>query len=546
VTNSSQTLVPGISSEIPGAGTYAEQDTTPPTADPPSLDAHTAPAEAYWPWAVPTRRPARPAAPRPHTLSDAVVGQIVDRASSDDFHDWMGHVRGAAGCKNPIRLDGYIHVNNPAGQRIYTYSTEDMPDGAIYTPCGNRRARACPSCAETYRKDTYHLIRAGLQGDRWGIPPLNEHIALFVTATAPSFGPVHHRVVKVHAADCRKKHGCTCRAETCRPFGRPCPHGGSIVCRQRHSATDARLGQPLCLDCYDHRAHVVWHHEAPELWRRTIQQVDREIRYLGRALGVTLRRRYLKVYEFQVRGAIHYHALIRLDGYHPDCPEAVVPPPSSVRRSDLEQAVRLAFQKTGFTSAAHPANGGNGWPIGWGPQLDVKHVNAPGGPVNLAQVTGYLAKYVTKGTEVTGLELRRVDDLIVENLPDDHPGRLVRACWELGEHPDYWRLRRYAHQYGYGGHITTKSRRFSVTMGFLREQRAIWRRTEGHPELWHDDQAELVIYELGYQATGWRSTGDAILANTAAADAREYAETARLELQQPNIGTTPTLLPVAA
>jgi hypothetical protein len=36
-----------------------------------------------------------------------------------------------------------------------------------------------------------------------------------------------------------------------------------------------------------------------------------------------------------------------------------------------------------------------------------KHVNAPGGEVNLAQVTGYIAKYVTKGTEATGLDLRR-------------------------------------------------------------------------------------------------------------------------------------------
>jgi hypothetical protein len=34
----------------------------------------------------------------------------------------------------------------------------------------------------------------------------------------------------------------------------------------------------------------------------------------GLGLGVDLRRRYVKVYEFQARGVIHYHALIRLDG----------------------------------------------------------------------------------------------------------------------------------------------------------------------------------------------------------------------------------------
>ncbi|WP_431729899.1 replication initiator [Verrucosispora sp. TAA-831] len=65
--------------------------------------------------------------------------------------------------------------------------------------------------------------------------------------------------------------------------------------------------------------------------------------------------------------------------------------------------------------------------------------------------------------------------------------------------------------------MTTKSRALSVTLGFLRHQRTIWRRTEGHPHTWDDEQAERVIYELGYQAPGWITTGDALLANTAAA-----------------------------
>ena len=45
-----------------------------------------------------------------------------------------------------------------------------MPDGVIYKPCGNRRATTCPGCAETYRRDAYHLIRAGLTGGK-GVPP---------------------------------------------------------------------------------------------------------------------------------------------------------------------------------------------------------------------------------------------------------------------------------------------------------------------------------------------------------------------------------------
>jgi hypothetical protein len=531
MTVSQQTLVPGVT-QTPGAGAYCQ----PPLPIPaPTTVPGRVTDDRYWPWAQPTRTaPAGDGSV--FGIPAGTVHTVYTRTMSEDFHEWMDHIAGASGCRHPIRLEGHIHVNNPAGQRIATFDTADMPDGAIYTPCGNRRASVCPSCAETYRRDTYHLIRAGLQGDRWGIPPLHEHIALFVTATAPSFGRVHHRVVKVHAADCRKKAGCTCRAQICHPFGRICPHGQLMACRDRHTATDSRLGQPLCLDCYDHHAQVVWHHEAAELWRRTIQQVDRELRRLGRAQGVDLRRRYVKVWEFQVRGVIHYHALVRLDGYNPDCPEAIVPPPACITRQAFEDAVRAAFAKTSHTSPAHPANDGHGWRITWGDLdngLDIRHVNASGGEVNLAQVTGYIAKYVTKGTEVTGLALRRVDELVVEQLdPKTHVGRLVRACWELGAHPGWERLRRYAHQYGYGGHITTKSRRFSVTMGFLRQQRMIWRRTEGHPHTWDDEQADLVIYELGYQATGWITAGDALLANTSAALAREYDEAGRDALRE--------------
>ncbi|MEU0156752.1 replication initiator [Micromonospora fulviviridis] len=197
MTSSTLPLAPGTTT-VPGTGASAE------------------PA-GYWPWAAPTTtRPADHGWVRGHDPRTVASGRA--RAQDPDYPDWLGHVRAASACKHPIRLAGQIHVNDRDGNRMATIDTEDMPDGAIYTPCGNRRAAVCPSCAEVYRRDTYHLIKAGLQGDRWGIPPLHEHIAIFLTATAPSFGPVHHRVVKVHAADCRKKDGCTCRASVCHPF----------------------------------------------------------------------------------------------------------------------------------------------------------------------------------------------------------------------------------------------------------------------------------------------------------------------------------------
>ena len=165
-----------------------------------------------------------------------------------------------------------------------------MPDAAIYTACGNRRATVCPACAQTYQRDAFQLLRAGLVGGK-GVPEsVASHPAVFATFTAPSFGTVHARKVKRHT--CRNRRRCDCRAEPCHPrratdpTARPCQHGQQTVCWARHEADDARLGQPLCLDCYDYDAQVVWNHAAPELWRRTTIAVTRHLHGRARQLGL--------------------------------------------------------------------------------------------------------------------------------------------------------------------------------------------------------------------------------------------------------------------
>ncbi len=108
-----------------------------------------------------------------------------------------------------------------------------------------------------------------------------------------------------------------------------------------HGDGDPRTGTPLCLDCYDHAAQVAWNAFVPKLWTRTIDAVKRELRRLSRAHGGTpARLRYAKVAEFQARGAVHLHALIRLDGSDPADPDAV-----------------LAAAELGHRRAAQPAPG---------------------------------------------------------------------------------------------------------------------------------------------------------------------------------------------
>ncbi|WP_248966190.1 replication initiator [Sphaerisporangium perillae] len=478
--------------------------------------------------------------------------------AGDGYFAWLDHIWSAAGCSAPVRLHGQVHtVDTHTGQVLSTLPTSALPDAVIYKACGNRRVTVCPSCAETYRRDAYQLVRSGLAGGKGVSESVSTHPAVFATFTAPTFGPVHTRHVRVHT--CSDKTRCTCRPEPChaRRNIETCPHGVPQACFARHEPTDQRIGQPLCLDCYDHDHHVVWNNQAGELWRRTKQAAERHLNQLARRRGLPrIRIAHGKAAEYQRRGAVHFHVLLRLDGTDPDDPTAVIPPPDGLTVADLQDAVEHAATATGFTTLPHAEKAG-GWPIAWGDQLDVRPLSLRGdNPVTDAMVAAYLAKYATKGTEVTGHTSRRLDHASIEQHADrtgTHTERLIAACWDLG-HPDHLGfdgLRRWAHMLGFGGHFFTKARRYSTTFAALRAARVRYRRAqdigreytadaiERQADL--DEETTLVIGDLTYAGSGWKTTGDALLANTAAAQAREYNRAGREELayQQACSSSTP-------
>jgi hypothetical protein len=152
-----------------------------------------------------------------------------------------------------------------------------------------------------------------------------EHPRLFVTFTAPSFGLVHSRRAQGRLV------------LPCHPYrqGRTCPHGRRAGCWSRHDADDQVLGEPICSDCYDARGQVLWNALAPVLWRYTTTYVDRALaRHLGLSeaqLRKLVRVSYVKVAEFQRRGAVHFHAIVRLDAATAcRCPACLTPhPPGS-------------------------------------------------------------------------------------------------------------------------------------------------------------------------------------------------------------------------
>ncbi len=463
------------------------------------------------------------------------------RAAQDSYFTWLDHVWPASGCTRPVRLHGSIrHIDTATGEVLMAVDTDHMPDGVIYKPCGNRRVTACPSCAETYRRDAYQVIRSGLAGGK-GIPEaVSAHPAVFATLTAPSFGPVHARVIRTHA--CADRAHCTCPALPChaRHDAAPCPHGRLLACSGRHTPGDRDIGQPLCPDCYDYAAHVVWNNAAGELWRRTKQAAERHLNATARRRGLApVRLAHGKAAEYQARGAVHFHVLLRLDGTDPADPAAITPPPAGITAADLSAAVRRAATIVTFTTGPHPANPG-GWVIGWGEQTDVRVITMTGAnPVTDTMVAAYLAKYATKGTEITGHASRRITPATIDLYADPsgtHVQRLINAAWLLGKADGWDSLTRWAHMLGFGGHFLTKARRYSITFRALRDARVqFWRLqtlTHDEPEQCQEDvdtETVLVINGLSYAGSGWHTTGDALLANTAADLARRRRQTAREE-----------------
>jgi hypothetical protein len=376
-----------------------------------------------------------------------------------------------------------------------------------------------PSCAERYGQDAYHLIAAGLRGGKTAPETVVEHPAVFVTLTAPSFGVVHtHRLGR----DGRALRCCPRRdAEVC-------PHGARLSCGQVHDEDDPCLGQPICADCFDHHAAIVWNNALSELWRRTTIYLPR---VLARLTGMTQKRlrtlvrvSYVKVAEYQRRGLVHLHAVVRLDRAMPAYrADEVKRPPGRFTIDVLEDAIRATATEV---RAPLPDELGAGR-VRWGEQLDVRRVDAH----ERRRVAGDLAKYATKSTEQAGGVLHRVTEHEVDALAvSDHVRRYLRAAFALADDPALGdqRFGRYAHAFGYRGHCLTKSRRYSATFKALREARE--RHVDEQLAKHSADAAQRAlataakserIASFRYVGQGHLTTADAYLAAAAAARARE-------------------------
>jgi hypothetical protein len=393
-----------------------------------------------------------------------------------EFMDWLASMWRIGGCAQPVYLVGHTKVMDSAGAVVHVFSSANQPKKVLAMACGNRRESRCGPCSFLHQGDTYQIVVSGLNGGK-GVPGVvASHPRVFATVTAPSFGAVHRQVVLGAGKD-----RCKWRGQG------TCEHGARRSCHRQHIIGDREIGTPLCPQCYDYDAAVLWNAHAGVLWNRFVIRVRREVAAVGGIASSKLkdhvRISFAKVVEFQRRGSVHMHAVIRADG--PGGPGD--DPPDWVDLGVLQGAVRKAAAAVALTV---PAPGGGDLVLRFGDQVDARPIvgrdTQDDSEVSARGAAQYVAKYVSKG-DIEGLMLdtRLRSEGQIDLTPISEHGRaLMHAAYRLGELECYahLRLQAWAHQLGFRGHVASKSRTYSTTYTALRLARTEARRALLEPQ----------------------------------------------------------------
>jgi hypothetical protein len=151
-------------------------------------------------------------------------------------------------------------------------------------------------------------------------------------------------------------------------------------------------------------------------------------------LGVTQKRlhelvrvSYVKVAEYQHRGLVHLHAVIRLDRRMPKYRADEVRAPD---RRFTAQLLEDAIRATAAAVGVHVPDELGAGTIGWGKQLDAQQLTNDA--EERRRHAGYLAKYSTKSTEQAGGLLHPISRSEVEHVHvREHVRRYLRTAFTL-------------------------------------------------------------------------------------------------------------------
>ncbi|MFW2513874.1 replication initiator [Demequina sp. SO4-13] len=148
-------------------------------------------------------------------------------------------------------------------------------DEFVAVACGSRSDERCTHCANVYFRDTMEIAAAGIDAAD------DESQFFWITATGPSYGPLHEVPQAMHGSAL-----CACGVEHCEERDRDL------------------VGVPLAEDEYDYAGQALFNGHV----RALVKSVRRSLKRDESAFAM------LHVLDLQARGALHLHALLRCPG----------------------------------------------------------------------------------------------------------------------------------------------------------------------------------------------------------------------------------------
>jgi len=312
------------------------------------------------------------------------------------------------------------------------------------------------------------------------------------------------------------------------------------VCGINHREDDRILGTPLCAECLRYPQVIIGNALVPKLWTRFTQNVRRE---MARVTGISCRQTaqlvslsYSKIAEGSRSGAIHLHAVARLDARRLG-DEPVTGPPAPFDESGLlVAALRVAAARTRIDSPTAQVSGPLDGSFGFGTQTDIsliacvpplatgQEAESNRGRSSVQAAAGYTAKYISKSFFAD--HQPTPGSALTDSLAE-HYDTLARTCVRLSRRPELsgLRLDERVEAFGYPSRPSSRSRAYSVTLAQLRAEQQQYRAQRAGSPL----AAEHVVAvpDLAFTGSGWAHPGDRFYAQQRAAQYREELRLAR-------------------
>ncbi len=309
------------------------------------------------------------------------------------------------------------------------------------TRCMNREAARCPSCSRVTTQDWAAIMRSGV----FNAPPsASSSRWMFLTLTAPSFGPVHY-VPRDH----QRTRRCACAAT-------------------HNSRRDDHLrGSAVHPNTYRYDDQVRWNRDSGRLFDRTRAALMARIPDLS----------YAAVREWQSRGTIHLHVILRI-------PNTII-----VSTGEVMNICRL-------TSTVSPIDDNH---ARWGNQIDCR-VTDPGSQARtigyMAKTIGYSIKDVAGGLGLASTDHSRALDSAASRM-DCGGGSGYKCKLSECKHRSHRR-------YGSRGKIVHVGRKWSytgLTRAKQRKERADWVAglTAAERAAWSEKSTESAQLSLALQ-----------------------------------------------